>query len=193
MSLHPFAPAIPSTATRLFIGTLPPEKIDFYYSNSAKTRMWDLLRAVKESTSVLQANGYKLDKKEKQDILRNVGVGLTDIIFEYERQNDTVKDQDIIPIAYNDIIKIARENNISHLVFVYQDALKWFLHSLKNERPLKAKLLPKLSYEYGTHILAHDGKQFTITLVHSPLNRGPKGWTLERKLEEYREVISISK
>lgn len=47
MLKHPFEPFIPNNAKKLIIGTLPPENIPYYYSNSPNTRMWDLLSAIK--------------------------------------------------------------------------------------------------------------------------------------------------
>lgn len=46
MKFHPFKPNIQKTTKKLLIGTLPPERVKFYFSSSKNTRLWDILKTI---------------------------------------------------------------------------------------------------------------------------------------------------
>lgn len=189
-SIHPFKPAIPKTATKLLIGTLPPDGAHFYFSNSPNTRLWDILSAIKDGSSTLEKGGYKKSKDEKLNILENLNLGISDIILNYERAAyASTNDTDIIPKKYNDLVKLAISFRITELLFVYENALKWFSHSLKENQPVPVKEL-KEKYQLGEQEkIIHNGIEIKCILLPSPLNRGRKNETLQFKLEEYRKYI----
>jgi len=188
---HPFNPELINNSTNIIIGTLPPEGIDYYYSNSSKTRMWDILRSIQEKLDYVPKNSYKLSIENKKLILNKLNLSMTDIIYEYERKNDTVKDIDIIPIKYNDIQNIVKETTIENYFFVYQSSLQWFLHSLTDEKPLMLNKLNKLkNVKYGkTLSIVVDSRTINCYLLPYPLNRGKKGETLEFKRNIYSKYL----
>ena len=188
---HPFEPQIIKNSIGIIIGSLPPDNTEFYYSNSPNTRMWDLLKSIQEDMENIPKNSYTLSIEEKKYILRELNLSMTDIILEYEREQNSTKDNDIIPVKYNSIETIIKNTSIKNLLFVYESALKWFLHSLKKEKPIKLDNLPKVkNKEYGiVDSVSLNGKTINCILLPNPLNRGKKGETLEFKKEIYREWI----
>jgi len=187
MFTHPFKPEIPKTATKLLIGTLPPEGVKFYFSNSANTRLWDILTAINNGSNVIGTGSNNLSNSEKIKILENLKIGISDIIYGYERDSvESTKDTDINPKEYKDLVQLASDNNIKELLFVYQSALKWFIHSLDNTEPVRLKKL-NARYELGSQLIAET--TIKCILLPSPLNRGRKDETLEFKLLEYKKYI----
>jgi G:T/U-mismatch repair DNA glycosylase len=191
---HPFEPYIAKNSKNMIIGTLPPENIEFYYSNSKNTRMWDILKSIAENTEEIPSNSYQLPTEDKKEILEKLHLSMADIIKEYERKKDedgkpTTKDKDIIPLKYNDIASIIKDTEIENLLFVYKDALEWFLHSLENLTPLKSIKIPKLKkLEYGIYdTISLNGKTINLILLPNPLNRGKTGETLPFKRDKYKE------
>lgn len=195
---HPFQPFIIKNSKSMVIGTLPPEptqfpkNINFYYSNSPNTRMWDLLKSIQEKTDIINRGSYKLLAKEKENILLNLNLSMADIIYEYEREKESTQDKDIIPIKYFDIKQLIKNSSIINLLFVYKSAAKWFLHSLEDVTPAKLSTIRKtIDNDYGVfYSFMFDNRLINCVLLPNPLNRGKKGYTLEIKKEIYKKWIS---
>ena len=187
---HPFEPFILQNSKNMIIGTLPPDNIEYYYSNSANTRMWDLLKSIKEKTAI-QKNSYLISKDDKRNLLTNLNLSMTDIILEYKREKDSTDDKDIIPIKYNNIENIINNTSIKNLLFVYESALQWFLHSLNKKAPIKLSKLEKLeNKKYDVmYTISLNQKLVNCILLPNPLNRGRKGENLEFKKEVYKKYI----
>jgi len=190
MGTHPFKPQISKATKKLLIGTLPPENVTFYFSNSPNTRLWDILTAISEESTYVGKGGNGLSINRKIEILDILGIGIGDIIYKYERDDpNSTKDKHIEPKEYKNLLQIAADNDIDELLFVYQSAFKWFLHSLKKVEPVRLSKL-RSRYVNGTEQEVNfQGKVIKCILLPSPLNRGRKGETLERKLAFYRKYI----
>ncbi len=175
----------------MIIGTLPPEDTDFYYSNSPNTRMWDLLKSILEGAEYIPKNSYKLPVEDKKMILEKLKLSMADIISEYERKEQSTKDSDLVPIKYSNIGEYIEGTSIKNLIFVYESALKWFLHSLTKETPVELNKLKKIkNCKYGiVKYLFMNGRRVNCILLPSPLNRGKKGETIEYKRRVYKEWI----
>lgn len=188
---HPFEPYIIKNSKNMIIGTLPPEGIKFYYSNSPNTRMWDILRSVLEKTDTLPKNSYRLSTNEKKTILSNLNLSMADIIHKYERKADSTKDTDIIPLEYLDIKRVIKETSITNLLFVYKSSARWFLESLEGNEPARlSKITKKIDSNYDIfHTFMLDGREINCILLPSPLSRGTKGWTLKRKKDVYEKWL----
>lgn len=190
MKQHPFKPQISKETKKLLVGTLPPEGVPFYFSNSSNTRLWDILTAIKDNEKQIGSGGNHLSDDKKKDMLEQLGIGISDIIYRYERdQHNSVKDEHIDPKEYNDLRQLAVDNNIEELLFVYQSAFKWFLHSIEKSTPVRLNKL-KGTYLVGQQqSIEFKGKTIKCTLLPSPLNRGRKDETLVSKLAIYRKYI----
>lgn len=190
MKIHPFPPQISKHTKKLLIGTLPPENVKFYFSNSHNTRLWDILKSIIENKEQISYGNNNLSNKEKIEILDSLNLGTTDIIYGYQRDViDSTKDKDINPKKYNNLLQLSFDNNISELLFVYQSAYKWFLHSLKNEAPVR---LNKIKYKCDIGFqqeIEYKGKVIKCILLLPPLNRGKKNQTLEFKIQFYKKYI----
>lgn len=190
MKTHPFKPLVSQSTKKLLIGTLPPENVKFYFSNSSNTRLWDILIALTNRSSNIGRGGNKISDIEKTKILEHLNLGISDIIFGYERDDyNSTKDKDIQPMEYNDLLRLAHETGIDEFLFVYQSALKWFMHSLKNESPVRLNQIRE-KYDVGPQEnVIYKGRTIKCILLPAPLNRGRQGETLEYKLEYYKKYI----
>jgi G:T/U-mismatch repair DNA glycosylase len=190
MKKHPFPPLVFDNTKTLLIGTLPPETAPFYFSNSNNTRLWDILNSIWQNKSEVSTNSNSLKPEVKHNILKDLNLGIYDIILHYDRVNhESTKDIDIIPIKYSNILELVENSKIEKLIFVYRNAAKWFIDSLSNDKPVKINRL-KNKIEYGTFKEMAIGKRkISCVLVPSPLNRGKEGETLDHKLEIYRTAI----
>lgn len=190
MGKHPFQPLISPVTRKLLIGTLPPEDVKFYFSNSSNTRLWDLLYAISQKTNEVGTGGNNYSNSKKVKILDSLRVGISDIIYQYERDEYySTKDTHIHPKEYKNILQVAIDNNIDELLFVYQSAYKWFIHSLGTADPVRLKML-KGKYSFGPQpTIDFQGRTINCILLPPPLNRGGKGQTLAFKLEFYKKYI----
>src|SRR5688572_1646005 len=129
--IHPFDPLIPNGAKTLLIGTLPPETAPYYFCNSSNTRLWDILNAIHQKSQTVVTSSNNLHTDEKIKILAGLCTGIVDIVYHYDRDDiNSTRDRDIKPLEYKAIATIAQTKKISTLLFVYENALKWFVHSL---------------------------------------------------------------
>lgn len=190
MHTHPFEPLIFPNTKKLLIGTLPPESAKFYFSNSSNTRLWDLLNSINKNILEIKPGSNLFEKEKKEQILRNLKLGITDIIFEYERDYiDSVKDEHIKPIRYKKITDCIIDTQVETLLFVYKNAAKWFLHSLSSDNPVRITELHQ-NIPLGKFDEQKIGNKIvSFVLLPAPLNRGRKGETLGEKLKTYRAWI----
>jgi hypothetical protein len=149
------------------------------------------LQTINDKAKVIGQGGNQLSKKTKVEILDSLRVGITDIIYCYQRDiHASTKDLHIDPKKYKDLLRLAVDNNIDELIFVYQSAYKWFVHSLDKKPPVRLRRL-KLKCTIGNQReIIFEGKRIRCTLLPSPLNRGLKGQTLAFKLDFYRKYIT---
>lgn len=190
MKTHPFKPLISKETKKLLVGTLPPEDVSFYFSNSSNTRLWDILKAISEGAIAVGKGGNLLTTTEKIQILESLQIGINDVIYKYLRDDYySTKDNHIAPKQYADLLQRAFDNEITELLFVYQSALKWFIHSLEKTEPVRLqKLKAKYSIGFQEEIIFR-GRRIKCILLPSPLNRGRKGETLDFKLAIYRKYL----
>ncbi|MCA1927055.1 MAG: hypothetical protein LDL13_04470 [Calditerrivibrio sp.] len=188
---HPFSPIIEKNTTKLIIGTLPPEKSGFYYSNNSNNRLWDFLKGIYEKSEEIPTKSLKLSIEDKLSIIRELKIGFTDIILEYERENNSTLDSDIIPLRYRDIDTLILNSEITELYFVYKNAAKWFLHSRKNLQPVKISKLnhfkipdEKIFYSYELN-----GRIINAKVLPTPLNRFTKKGGLREKYNIYKKYL----
>jgi G:T/U-mismatch repair DNA glycosylase len=189
---HPFNPLIQKGTKKLLVGTLPPESAPFYFSNSSNTRLWDILYAIEQKLPVVYKGGNDLSEKTKKGILKQLNLGITDIIYGYERVEghfDSTRDKHIIPIEYKDLKKLVLKESIDEILFVYQSAYKWFVHSLTGDNPVRLyRIKDKYKIGYLESVKVAD-RSIKCVLLPSPLNRGQKGQNLAFKLDFYKKHI----
>jgi len=191
MKTHPFEPLAFEETKKLIIGTLPPETAPFYFSNGSNTRLWDILSSIDRGIAEISTKSNDLTRETKYDILKRLNLGIADIIYKYEREvSYSTRDKDIIPKEYKNLIEIAENSSVNEFLFVYQNAYKWFLHSLSHHCPVKTRDLNNQQYQIGfLQNIKLKNKEIKCYLLPSPLNRGRRGETLLFKLDFYRKLI----
>lgn len=194
MKTHPWQPIILKNTKKLIVGTLPPKSAKFYFSNSTKTRLWDLLFSIQNNLDYVVQGSNDLSDEEKRNLFENLNLGIADVTYEFERdKEDSVEDKHIDPKQYRNLLTLIEGTEIDEVLFVYKNAAKWFLHSLTGEPPVRvAKLNDKI--EPGTFEEKIIGdRKIKFTLMQSVLNRSRiKGETLNKRLEIYREKIKYT-
>jgi G:T/U-mismatch repair DNA glycosylase len=183
---HRFEPVIFENTTKLIVGTVPPETAPFYFSNSPRTRLWDILKTINDNSESLCKGSYLLETEEKKQIIKSLNLGLCDIIKKYSRLiPDSGADKHVIPIEYFNLPEIIKDTKVDTLLFVYEIAAKWFLYSSQKFNPLVTlKVHTGEFYKFEVN-----GRMVKCILLPNPLNRGRAGETLESKLEEYKSAI----
>ncbi len=189
---HRFGPVIFNNTTKLIVGTLPPETSEYYFSNSPRTRLWDILKTISTNSETIYSGSYLLATNEKEQILSSLNLGLCDIIKKYSRLiPDSVEDRHIIPLEYFNLPEIIKDTRIDTVLFVYQSAANWFLHSIKGVKPVSLeKLLKHYNRNSEFYSFEINGRKVKCILLPNPQNIGQKGETMQFKLEAYRAAIS---
>jgi len=114
MKTHPFEPLVLTNTKKLLVGTLPPEEVPFYFSNSSNTRLWDILTAINTKSETVDKGGNSLSAEQKINILRSLNLGISDIIYKYERDEyHSTKDKHIDPKKYSDLLQFVYSPEIS--------------------------------------------------------------------------------
>ncbi len=120
-SIHPFEPFIPANATRLIIGTIPPERfciegkelnsndVKFYYGSDDNS-FWKII-----GEDILKKpfeNGHASDKpiQQRKKYLTEMNLGITDIVSSCNRKNHSSTDKDLMDIEHKDLRAILEEN-----------------------------------------------------------------------------------
>lgn len=188
---HPFQPIIEKDTTKLIIGTLPPEGSSFYYSNSSNNRLWDFLKGIYDNSLEIPVKSTKLPIEDKLLIIENLSIGFADIILEYERENNSTLDSDIIPLRYQDIDDLILNSAVTELYFVYKNAAKWFLHSRKRVSPVKLSKLNNLKIPTEEIFYSYElnGRLINAMVLPAPLNRFTKKDELKEKYNIYKKYI----
>lgn len=108
---HPFKPFIPDNATILILGSFPgkeqtqsnPDNDQWFYG-SKRNQFWKIISAV--------YNTELLNKTDKQHLFNKFGIGITDILLQVRRKNNSNLDNNLEIIEYNDkAIKTILENS----------------------------------------------------------------------------------
>lgn len=187
---HPFEPYVFENTKKLIIGTLPPETAKSYFSNHANSRLWDLLFAIHQNNEVVGKGARLFDGGKKDQILKDLSIGISDIIKGYDREKLTVKDDHILPNSYNDFSPILDSCPINEFLFVYKSAAKWFLHSLENKPPVRLRRLNNYSVEYGDFFeFEYKGRHIKCVCLPQPVNKGEAGFTIPVKFNWYKKYI----
>ncbi len=190
---HPFKPFIVPSTEILIVGSLPPEGASMYFSNSHQIRLWDILYAIWNNEKKIGSGGWNFPLKVKFEILYDLKLGLTDIILNYQRtMPDSNLDEYINPVSYFNLTELSSTLRIKKILFVYESAARWFLHSLTGVTPLPFKRITCFNLNRGkiTHPLIQHFKP-ECYLLPNPLSRGAfKGETLDLKRNVYQGFIT---
>lgn len=111
-SNHPYAPFIPEGATKLIIGTIPPQRfclniknlqendVDFYYG-SQDNYFWRIVSQILDAKLLFENTQDAINERKK--ILADNNIGITDIIESCIHVNSSSSDKDLADIKFKDV------------------------------------------------------------------------------------------
>ncbi len=147
---HPFSPFIPQNVRRLLLGSFPGHidtRAGQWYYETKRGQFWRILKEV---------YGRNLaTREEKEKLLSDLGIGLSDVIYECERIHNNNSDTNLKVITYNTKIveKILKENNIERIYFSSRFVEKIFKSKfksvIKNYSGIELITLPSSSPRYA--------------------------------------------
>ena len=122
---HPFLPFVPEYATKLIIGTIPPERfykknlfcsdVDFYYG-SKDNAFWNLLGEIFGIKFLNEKNENEIQKRK--NFLTDKKIGICDIVKKTTRKNGSALDKDLDVKEFLDITELLEANpNIDTLIY----------------------------------------------------------------------------
>ncbi|WP_075352374.1 uracil-DNA glycosylase family protein [Algoriphagus marinus] len=198
-SKHPFPPFIPSAASKLIIGTIPPARfcaegekqlfdtdVDFYYG-SKENAFWDLV------TEVFGEPLEKLNTQkaidQRKSLLTALGIGITDIISECTRENQSASDDKLTVISRKDLGQLLIDHpSITTLIYT-SEFVKKEINQLFGGYHLIDKENKKKQF------IKINKKIYEVRILYSPSpsglrNLGPDGRV--KRLNQYRDFLSTS-
>lgn len=196
-SFHPFDPFIPSLATRLIIGTIPPARfcnpflslndsdVNFYYG-SRDNAFWALLGEVFRGELIRQNTPEAIEQRKK--LLEKHGLGITDVISECTHSNGSASDEDLKEIVHKDLRTLIKTHpEIDTLIYTSEFVKKQMnaifntYHSIDGTNKKKQTIYI-------------DGKVYHVRILYSPSpsglrNMGKNG--KEKRLTQYKEFLEM--
>lgn len=203
-SIHPYEDYVPEGATKLIIGSIPPQRfclpfinenklnnndVKFFYG-SKDNHFWKLLSSITNTKLTFTNDDNSI--KERKELLKRLNCGITDVVESCIHKNGKSSDKDLIEIEYHDILKLLKENpSIEVLVctslFVKNSLNKHYC----NDKKFKYK---EISNREGTITL--NNKEYKVIILYSPSPqalRGIKGEGKKIREEQYKKVFTIQK
>ncbi|MEO6831615.1 MAG: hypothetical protein ABI378_04890 [Chitinophagaceae bacterium] len=199
LETHPYQPFIPKNATKLIIGSIPPQRfcvlkngekvletkdVDFYYG-SKDNSFWRLVGAV-FNISLEEANTNTAVEQRKQVLAEN-GMGITDIVASCQRKEDNSSDENLDIIERKDLRKLLSDNpQIDTLIYTSDFIKKQVNVYFKTYH----STIPTAKKEFTLKI---DTKIYKVKILFSPSpnalrNMGQGG--SERRQQQYREFLA---
>lgn len=150
---HPFGDFVPADAKYLILGSFTgkeavkdtPETDDAYdwFYGTKKNQFWSILEKV-----------YNRELKDifaKQQLFTEMGIAITDIIYQCERRNDSNLDNNLINIVYNKatILQILNTHKIKKILFTSRFVEKKFKKVFQDINGVECVTLPSPSPRYA--------------------------------------------
>ena len=194
-SQHPFQPYVPVNATKLIIGTIPPprfckkpqclfeEDVNYYYGS--RDNYWPLLEVIFETRFEYSNNCKSIEQRQK--LLENLNIGITDIIDNCIHEKDSALDKDLKEIVLKDIDSLLI-NFLAIDTLIYTSE---FVKKLINNHFNTYHSLNSHNPKHQT--VKINGKLFKVIILYSPsslalINMGENGDVKRR--EQYWEVFT---
>ena len=188
--LHPWEQYIPGEATHLLIGTFPTEKrnrkYDFFYCSSTN-RFWEIICVICGISLKKLEEGDSI--KNRQNLLKKLNLGLTDMGKRVYRQQQSSNDHSLFPTEFMDIIRILNENPTIETLIVSgntdgNSSLSWFATFCSlNNIPVDGKKLMKVK-SLSIHIASRK-----LKIVHAYSTSRLSRIKTETIIDCYRSII----
>lgn len=200
ISTHPYEPYIPDNATKLIIGSIPPQRfcikhsiidnddVKFYYG-SKDNNFWKLIGEVTKEKFTFK-NNLEAIKERKEWLLKN-NIGITDIIEVCEHVGGKATDEALKIIKYKEIDSILiKHNQIKTLICTSYFVIKYLKRLLKEKMNAKYHIDKK---DKRKGYISIDGiKKYEIIILYSPSRlalrgMGPNGKDIRKK--QYQDAF----
>lgn len=123
--IHPYAPYIPETATKLIVGTLPPPRfttgelkdgdVDFCYG-SRDGQLWIILDKIFDLNLKFENTAEAIAQREH--FLKAKGIGICDMVASAKREKVDASDIGMMEVEIRDLIVVLQQNpKIDTLLF----------------------------------------------------------------------------
>jgi G:T/U-mismatch repair DNA glycosylase len=195
-SKHPYLPFIPSNATRLVIGTIPPPRfckkpqelyendVNFYYG-SRDNYFWELLEDVFEEK--LEYKNTRKAVDQRKSLLEKHGLGITDVIDTCVHKNNSAEDRNLSNIKHKDLAQLLKQNpNINTLIYTSEfvkkqvNAIFSTWHSIdKTDKKKQA--------------ITIDGRPYQVRILYSPSPGALRGLGKEgreKRSDQYKQTLT---
>lgn len=196
---HPFEPFVPKDATKLIIGSIPPQRfwkhkndsnsllpddVNFYYG-SCDNSFWSLVGKVYDITFENTNTQSAIEQRKK--FLTEKRIGITDIVGKCSRIKGSAEDKKLLNIKHKDLAQLLKDNpQITTLIYT-SDFIKQQVNKLFNNT--YHTIVDKTNRQYKIKI---NNKVYDVKILYSPSpnglrNMGKNG--SERRLRQYQEVL----
>ena len=149
---HPYRPFIPSTATKLIVGTLPPPRfttgelkvgdVDFCYG-SRDGLLWQVIDRVFELDLKFESTDEAV--RQRKEFLEKNGIGICDTVESCRRRKVDASDLGMAEVELRDLIEILKKHpKINTLLFTggnSKNGPEYFFRRLLKEYDLKLKVV----------------------------------------------------
>lgn len=188
---HPFKWYVPENAKTLIIGTFPPVEerwgFSFFYPN-LQNLFWKLLSSIAKKEL---SNDKEKFIAERQAILKQLKVGVTDMGGVIKRLAYDSKDESLEIVEYMEILQILQEHpSIQRIILTSSSgkssALGWFREYLEKKKI--AHVLPKGSKPLHFKI-QFNAKDVDVYVLYSPSRRAANRISFDKLTEMYKNVI----
>ncbi|MCZ4320266.1 uracil-DNA glycosylase family protein [Aequorivita viscosa] len=123
--IHPYAPYIPKTATKLIVGTLPPPRfttgelkegdVDFCYG-SRDGQLWVILDKIFNLNLKFETTAEAIAQREH--FLIKGGIGICDMVASARREKVDASDIGMLEVELRDLVAVLQQNpKIDTLLF----------------------------------------------------------------------------
>lgn len=161
---------IPSTASKLIIGTFPTAEsnrsFEFFYPNKDNP-FWQVLSTIAKIDLVPHINAEAI--QNRKEILSKLNLGITDMGYKVLRHNNSSLDQSIFPVEFMDIFKILDEvPTIKKLILTSstgENSVEGWVRSYCKINDVKFPKLKGNNPKRGN--ITHKGRLIEIVTVHS--------------------------
>lgn len=174
---HPYRPFIPSNATKLIVGTLPPPRfttgelkkgdVDFCYG-SRDGLLWQVIDRVFDLDLKFESTEEAVRQRRK--FLENKGIGICDTVESCRRKKIDASDLGMAEVELRDLILILKKHpTIDTLLFTggnSKNGPEYFFRRLLKEYDLKLEVVSNVVPRVHEFLL--DGRRIKTVSLTAP-------------------------
>jgi len=185
LSVHPYIKDlfIPDGATKLIIGTIPPQRfcinhrsllecdVDFYYG-SFDNHFWKMMSCITNTKLVF--NNTEEAKKQRKKILVDLKIGITDIVASCVHKGGRSDDASLEKIEYSPLKELLEENTEIKKLLYTSEFVKKLINDYNKKNSCRSyhDVIDSKQRAYRADIINNKDRLFDVTILYSPSPRG---------------------